>query len=201
MGIFTGTNGVTNSLPVILTSLVASKQGNDVIVSWNTVTEINNKGFEVERSLDGKNFKFVGFVKGAGNSNKSQTYRLNDVNAFQLNNATVLYFRLKQIDFDGKFTYSKIVSVNDNKESSNVVSVYPNPFTSDFNIQINTQQQGIVNIEIISIHGSLIATLTKEIKNGINIVPITENNSLKTGIYFVKTNINGEIKTIKLIKN
>lgn len=200
-GIFTGTDALSNPLPVTFTSLAANKQKNDVIVSWITATEINNKGFEVERSVDGKMFKFAGFVKGAGNSNKTQTYRLSDANAFGLSNASVLYYRLKQVDFDGQFSYSEMVSVGDDVALNNEVSVYPNPFANEFTITLNTSNSGMASIDIMNIQGKVVSTKIVSVVAGLNNFPITENASLQAGVYFVRTTLNGEVKTMKLVKN
>jgi hypothetical protein len=200
-GVFTGTDNSSNPLPVILTSLVANKIANDVNVSWNTATEINNKGFEVERAIDGKTFEYIGLVKGAGNSNKSQNYQFVDANAFKLFNTSVLYYRLKQVDFDGNFFYSTIVSVNNNDAFANGVSVYPNPFTNEFNISIIAENNNVANIETMDIQGKLVATKLVSTVKGLNIVSMNENSNLHAGIYFVRVTINGEIKTMKLVKN
>ena len=200
-GIFTGTDNSSNPLPVILTSFAANKIANDVIVSWKTTTEINNKGFEVERATDGKTFEFVGLIKGAGNSNKSQNYQFVDANAFKLFNTSVLFYRLKQVDFDGNFIYSSIVSVNNNDAFANGVSSYPNPFTNEFNISIIAENNNVANIEIMDIQGKLIANKLVSIVKGLNIVSMNENSNLHIGIYFVRVTINGEMKTMKLVKN
>ena len=200
-GVFTGTDISTNPLPVKFKSIFANKNADDVFVTWTTASEINNKGFEVERAIDGKTFELIGFVKGAGNSNKSQNYQFVDANAFKLFNASVLYYRLKQVDFDGNFIYSTIVSVNNNDAIANSVSIYPNPFTNEFNISINADNNNVVTIETMDIQGKLIATKSISIVNGLNVVPMSENSNLHAGIYFVRITINGEVKTMKLVKN
>lgn len=200
-GIFTGTNSINNPLPVKLLSLQATAKGNDVLVTWSTASEISNKGFEVERSVDSKLFKFAGFVKGVGNSNKTQTYRLSDANVFELSNASVLYYRLKQVDFDGKYTYSSIVSVSNNAVLDNEVSVYPNPFANEFTITLNASNSGMASIDIMNVQGKVVSTKIVSVVAGLNNFPISENASLQAGVYFVRTTLNGEVKTMKLVKN
>lgn len=200
-GVFTGTDNTTNPLPVTFKSLFANKNAEDVIVTWSTATEINNKGFEVERSIDGKTFDFIGFVKGMGNSNKVQNYQLTDANAFKQFPVSVLFYRLKQVDFDGKFSYSNMVSVNNNVEITNGVSAYPNPFTNELNVSINAANNETAIIEIMDIQGKIVASKSAAILTGINIIPFNENSYLQAGIYIARLTLNGEIKTIKLVKN
>lgn len=199
-GVFAGTDNNTNPLPVTLTSLAANKNANDVIVSWITASEINNKGFEVERSLDGKTFEYVGFVKGAGNANRNISYQITDKNAFELNKSAVLYYRLKQVDFDGNFNLSNVVSVNNNEAFANGIAVYPNPFVNAFIVSINAANSGIATIEIMDIQGKVVATKSIFINAGNSNVTVSENAHLHAGIYFVRININGEVKTMKLVK-
>jgi hypothetical protein len=200
-GVFTGTDNLTNPLPVKFKSLFANKYAEDVILTWNTASEVNNKGFEVERSIDGKTFELIGFVKGNGNSNKSQNYQYVDAVAFKSFNTSVLYYRLKQVDYDGNFFYSTIVSVNNNDANANSVSIYPNPFTNELNISIIADNNNVVNIETMDIQGKLVANKSISVVKGVNVVSMNENSSLHTGIYFVRIAINGEIKTVKLVKN
>lgn len=200
-GVFSGTDNSTNPLPVTFKSLFANKNADDVVVTWATASEINNKGFEVERSIDGKTFEFIGFVKGAGNSNKVQSYQLTDANAFKQYHVSMLYYRLKQVDFDGNFSYSSTVSVANNVEISNGISAYPNPFTNELNVSINAANNGVAIVEIMDIQGKIVATETVTIVTGINIIPFNENSYLQAGIYFARITLNSEVKTIKLVKN
>lgn len=89
---------------------------------WKTAEEVNNLGFEVQKSLDGKNWELLGWVDGAKNSKTEQSYRFVDEEF-----TTTSYYRLRQIDFDDSYTYSKIVCVIPEKESLDRFYVYPNP--------------------------------------------------------------------------
>jgi hypothetical protein len=91
---------VGSPLPVTLSTFTATTKAADALLSWTTVSETNNKGFEVERSINGRTFEKVGFVKGAGNSNRISNYGLTDVRAFDVTNSNILYYRLKQLDFN-----------------------------------------------------------------------------------------------------
>jgi hypothetical protein len=201
MGIFTGTNGFTNSLPVKLVSLTASALNNNVLVSWATASEENSKGFEVESSVDGNSFKFIGFVKGAFNSNTLLNYQLLDADAFENNASNVIYYRLKQLDMDGKFTYSKIVSVNKESKEENVFEVFPNPYNSEFNIVVNAVEAGNAIVKTFDLQGKEIGSKNFITVNGINTLNMADLANINKGIYIVKVIVNGRTFVHKLVKN
>lgn len=111
-----------NPLPVTLLEFKAELKNNTVETKWKTATEINNDYFTVEKSIDNKNFTEVDIVKGAGNSNSIITYYLKDNEPF----LGISYYRLKQTDFDGKYSYSKSVAITNNNSS---LKISPNPVT------------------------------------------------------------------------
>lgn len=125
-------------LPVTLLSFDARRQTKlSVMVNWETVTEINNKGFEVERRLDGEaGFTRIGFTPTraiAGNSNSRIDYSYADANGF----AGVSYYRLKQVDIDNRFTYTHIKAVKGMGETQVSVMLYPNPNYGQFTIRLD----------------------------------------------------------------
>lgn len=126
---------VVTVLPVTLVSFSANREGDLNNLTWKTSFENNSKGFEVERSWNGRRFEKVGFVAGHGDSNSGSDYSFVDKSPL-LNS----YYRLKQLDFDGTFAYSSIVSV---KNPSSAVVAYPNPATDHFYLR-NLQEKGEV---------------------------------------------------------
>ena len=112
-----------NSLPIELLSFDAIPNGEIVDISWSTALELNNDFFTVERSNDAVNFEELIIIDGAGNSNQTLNYTTKDVNPFN----GVSYYRLKQTDFDGKFAYSNIVSVEFTTPKMLDLVVFPNP--------------------------------------------------------------------------
>jgi hypothetical protein len=183
-----------------LVSLKATKVNEDVLVSWTTATEINNRGFNIERSIDGKTFEFVGFVKGAGNSNVTNNYRLEDANAFAITGVSKLYYRLKQMDNDGKFEYSDVISVNNAELTTVELDAYPNPFSDKLTVSVTAIETETVNIDVVDISGRVMLSLNKTIDNGKNLITIDEVSALNKGIYFIKLNSNGASKVVKMIK-
>jgi hypothetical protein len=136
--------------------------------------------------MDGKNFETIGFVKGAGNTNTITKY------SYQDNYQSNTFYRLKQIDFDGKFEFTDIVVVKD-MEIEIEIQLTPNPFTN--NIEINSDVN-ILSAEIIDITGK--ARIAETI-NGMNATINTSD--LSKGIYFVKISTGDKIITKKIIKN
>ncbi|KAA0990388.1 T9SS type A sorting domain-containing protein [Dyadobacter aurulentus] len=118
------------SLPVTLVSFEGRKENDNAVLTWKTSQETNNKGFEIERSDDGKHFEKIGFVDTHSyGSDTIRNYQYLDTNPSAGSN----YYRLKQLDHDGKFAYSKIVNVNFGKASR--MFVYPNPTMGDLFIE------------------------------------------------------------------
>lgn len=126
------------ALPVELLSFTGQHTEKGNLLTWATTNEIQNKGFEVENSKDGLRFDKIGFVAGKGTSSQVQNYRFED--AAPLESAEkVVYYRLKQLDFDGGFEYSNIISIRIN--GKNTIGVFPNPGKDIFTLT------GIKNIE------------------------------------------------------
>ncbi len=128
---YTATFTVTTPLPVKYQNFDVSRKPSVNYLQWSTATEINNDYFEVQHSNDGSNFTDVGFVKGHGNSNTERNYSFEHA----VSSGKVFYYRLKQVDFDGRYEYSGIVSVkSDGKRSEESIIIAPNPVTDVANV-------------------------------------------------------------------
>ncbi len=171
-------------LPVKLISFDAKLDRNlGTILQWKTAQERNNKGFEIEMSTDGSHFESIGFVNGAGNSQRTQAYE------FIASQFTAAYYRIKQIDFDGNFEYSEVV-YSGNQESE--MAILPNPFVASFSIQSN---QEIQKIELIDLTGRLM------LSENINALQANINTSeLPKGIYFINIYQGAKVNTQRIIK-
>lgn len=130
-----GFGDVTGILtPVELTAFEARVMGTAVELTWQTASELNNHGFEVERSEDGLNWEMIDFVEGYGTTQEVQNYRMKD----RLPKAGINYYRLRQVDYDGAFAYSDIVSLHVSTEGQNPlanISVYPNPVVNQLHLE------------------------------------------------------------------
>ncbi len=198
-GVFTGTD-ISNPLPVQLLSFEAKANGNDVALNWITASELNNKGFEIERSSDGIEFSKVKFVEGKGNTNKVSNYLTLDIDAFLSARSNTLYYRLKQLDADGSFSYSNIVSVSKSELSGSIV-LYPNPFNRELHIAVKSSKETSAVISMIDIQGrELYHNPAQQIHKGENTISIDMVANLKAGIYFISIQTGEETRVIKAIK-
>jgi hypothetical protein len=179
-----GTAASTNSpLPIDLLAFSGKELDKVNLLEWATATETNNDYFLPEKSADGVNFVEMTRVKGAGNSNTSLYYSQVDETPY----SPVTYYKLKQVDFDGKYTYSDIISLahNNSSDQSELLNLYPNPTNSEINLEIYSPVDGFVEIEIVDMFGRTVINQKSEVKMG-NDVLVYDVSSLAAGAYFSK---------------
>ena len=172
-------------LPVELTSFTSSASAEGVTLSWTTASEINNHGFEVERSYDGSIFSSVGFVNGHGTSTETHNYNYVDKPQNNLNNT--LYYRLKQVDMDGHSTYSQVLTVKmDIPTHFSLAQNYPNPFNPSTTIKYTVPQNGPVTIKLYDITGREVKTLVNEVKEVGSYDLKVDASGLASGVYIYR---------------
>lgn len=182
-------------LPVELISFSANNKENYIQLSWQTASEINNLGFDIERSQDGKTWETLNFVAGHGNTNQTINYEYEDHRPLYGSN----YYRLKQMDFDGQFEYSKVVLVEMNKGTANI-SIYPNPVNHDLTIKLTEEQATAGQLFVYDYSGKQILQLSVNLEKGTNILPVTTAN-LQSGIYFMQLTYDNQVSEIvKFVK-
>lgn len=184
-------------LPVTLLGLKARKVNKQTSLTWSTASEQNSDYFLVERSVDGVNFiKSLGSVTAAHNSSTLKNYSLNDVTPSSKWN----YYRLKQFDLDGKFTYSNIAAVNFDNPASQIL-IYPNPAVSQLNVELNSDKADKLSIEIIDSKGAIVRRQTWNVLQGANLTKINIEN-MAQGAYVLKYyGKDGTPNYTKFIKN
>lgn len=185
-------------LPVELVFFNASVRNNSVILSWKTATEIQNYGFEIERSLDSKNWTKLGFINGHGNSNSPKEYSFED-NSYSKSGS--YYYRLKQLDVDGGFSFSNTISVVIDQVPNNfeLYQNYPNPFNPTTIIKYTITEESFVTVKVYNIVGSEIMTLVNE-KLGAGSYECSFNaSSLSSGAYIYKIQAGNFSATKKMI--
>ena len=181
---------INDPLPVELVQFNADCQNNGTVkLSWTTASEINNDYFDVQKSFDASDFFSIGTVAGNGNSNTINYYEFID------EESGTAYYRLKQVDFDGKFDYSDVV-VASCKTDNFEIKAYDN--FSGFAVQVLANFSDKVTIEIVDTRGRLIASKSVNIIEGMNNFQLDEN--ISTGIYFIRLNGEKMNESLKVFK-
>lgn len=178
--------------------------GNKVRLDWFTVTEINNAGFSIERSKDGVNFTEIFFISGSGTSSNRNTYSYIDEDV----SYGTYYYRLKQLDHDGSFSYLKIVTVDLGLPTSfDLRQNFPNPFNPSTKI-IFVVPQGVVGnvkLKVFDLLGNEIATLVDESKSAgiyeveFNPSSLSDIAGLKSGVYLYQLSAGSFSQSRKMI--
>lgn len=180
-------------LPIELASFNVNCIDGHVLSEWSTFTEINNDYFTIERSLDGVNFKSIGTISGAGNSNNIKYYSFIDDSRL----LDIAYYRIKQTDFNGNYEY--FITKASNCQEKKEINIYPNPFQNEIKISFNESIKIDYKIEIKNYLGQIVGTYSA-LKNSEGIKINIENNLTK-GIYFIQILNKSEIiHTQKIIK-
>ncbi len=177
-------NPEAGPMPVTLTKFTASlMQNNRVLLDWGTSMEINCKEFIVERSFDGNSFSQVAVVGGNGTTSLFHSY--STVDDLPSSMGTAAYYRLKQMDLDGKSHLSKVVSVK-LKKDNNVSSVSPNPFTSYLNVTMEWSKTEIITVKVINVQGKDVLTKSVQVNKGSNYIKLDDLSRLPSGNYFIQ---------------
>ncbi len=172
------------TLPVTLVNFRGEQSGNTNKLLWSTSTEIDNRGFELERSSDGRNFSSITFVASKaenGNSNSTLNYNYNDVRPLAGNN----YYRLKQVDKDGKTTFSNVVLLSSKVADITLSSVYPNPTTRELNLVITSPKAEKVTVIVTDLTGKVLLQTATLLVIGDNQQTFNVQQ-LAAGTYFIK---------------
>jgi hypothetical protein len=185
------------TLPITLISFEAEKKIESVLLIWETLAEINNDFFTIEKSKDGEYFEFVGTVKGAGNSLEKLRYELIDPTPF----SGVTYYRLKQTDFNGEHTYSELRAVDYGNDNSKKIVVFPNPTNGQELFLSENSRSEYTLVSLTTADGKKI--FRKKIDNQFNTIKKLEllnGVQLNSGVYFLKvTYSDHSSKTKKVI--
>ncbi|GEO04555.1 hypothetical protein AAE02nite_22190 [Adhaeribacter aerolatus] len=186
-------------LPVELLYLKATKQDNNVVeVEWATAMEKNSEGFEVQVSQDAQNYRTLAFVnsKAGGNTNQKQVYTFHDKENGKYGTR---YYRLMQRDMNGDSEYfgPKAVQIGEATES---LSVYPNPFTSEVNLELNAEEAGTMHVMVTNAIGAKVLERTLQVERGSSKQNLKFNSNLPQGMYHITTRMNGKVQHFKLLK-
>lgn len=200
---------ISFDIPVELTSFTASLEKQKVVLVWSTATETNNSHFEIERKLKNRDWEKISEVNGAGTTTIPQTYSFEDDLSFTMYDGKILY-RLKQIDFDGSFSYSKIVSVDVKMipDKFSLSQNYPNPFNPITKIRYSIPYLEMVNhtvsttLKVYDILGNEVTTLVNEEKTAGYYEVEWDASQMRSGVYFYRMEAGSfnQIKKMTLIR-
>jgi len=205
-----GLKNADQALPVELTSFTAKVIGGKVNLNWSTATEVNNFGFEIERSLSSHSsslnghslpntWEVVGFVSGAGNSNSVKEYSYTDL-SLNLDLNLNLRYRLKQIDNDGSFAYSKEVEVLNSKPSTYQLSQnFPNPFNPSTVISYQLPVSSQVSLKVYDVLGNEVASLVNLQQEAGSYNVTLDASTLASGTYIYRLIAGDFVSTKKLV--
>ncbi|MBX2930825.1 MAG: choice-of-anchor J domain-containing protein [Chitinophagaceae bacterium] len=170
--------------PVTFTSFTGEKSGNRNILSWTTATEANNKGFELQRSVNGIEFSTVTFIPSKaenGTSNVELAYTYTDKAS-----STNIYYQLKQIDKDGKYAYSNTVVIKGEKPTRfDIVNIYPNPAKDRLSVTVTAPKASQATLTITDMTGKIVMQQNNQLTLGENNISINVV-ALNTGNYIIK---------------
>lgn len=185
----------TGIVPVELASFIASvwQDEKTVQLNWTTATEINNSGFEIQKQVSSKqsavgNWEVIGFVPGFGTTTEPKSYSFIDEDV-----TTGIYkYRLKQIDFDGSFTYSNEieVAVDFTPKEFILYQNYPNPFNPTTTIKYSLPVESLVSIYIFNALGEVIEELVSKVQSSGNYEVTWNAQNYSSGIYYYSFEVN-----------
>jgi Concanavalin A-like lectin/glucanases superfamily/Secretion system C-terminal sorting domain len=182
------------SLPLKMGAFTASKQAAGIQLNWEILSEQNTSHFEVERSADGSSFISLGRINSRGNSAIKQLYNYTDAQPGAGNN----FYRLKLVDADDAFTYSRVIVVK-NDNSLMTLQLFPNPATDVLQVQIPSPKKETVSLFITGADGKIIYKTTMQLMQGNNAVSIPVQQYPSGSYYFVVEDSQGK-KTKSFIK-
>ncbi len=190
---------VTDNVPVELAGFSAIAVNDGVKLEWTTASELNNNGFEIERSINTQeNFITVGFVEGNGTSTEVNNYSF--IDRLELTGMQSIQYRLKQVDYDGTFSYSNVVNVDVNIPDGFVLNQnYPNPFNPSTKISYSVEGNAFVLLKVYDFIGREVRTLVSETRPAGIYTVIFDASDLPSGTYFYTLSAGDYVSTKKMI--
>ncbi len=192
---FGGAGQTGQPLPVELVSFSGLCEDGIINLTWQTASEFNSSHFDVEKSRDGENWQLLSTIASAGTSNELISYQTADHNAIDGNN----YFRLRQVDNDGKEKLYDPINVSCPEVTTGYFSSFTNPSGSAFQVIVNNKDLiGVCTLNMVDATGKVIEQREIEVKDGINMFVV--NQELTPGIYFLNISNGKESSNIKIVK-
>jgi len=200
---FSGECNLLVSLPIELVTFDATLVDNDVKLDWVTATEENNAGFEIQRSFDGRNFETIDFVAGSGTTQETKNYDFSDKNIQNRALSNIIYYRLKQMDYDGTEVYTEAISIKMAAEAHlDIISVSNNGGSRGDNetaIYFNSPTHTDINVSVFDINGKLMIQTVIDADKGINEAKLEVAN-LQSGLYIISMDNGFSVTTTKYLR-
>jgi hypothetical protein len=188
--------GSLAAVPVEFYEFKVNRKGEDAAyIYWSTATELNNEKFLVERSTDGITYKTIATVAGAGNSVSVQNYTMLDPSL----EPRTYYYRIKQVDFDGKYSYSVVRILNLNSNLVAQPEIYPVPFNGDLKVKMELDTESETELKILDLNGKTVLRKLFEGTKGTNIFNLN-TTQLTYGVYFLEVSNGGNVYSEKIVK-
>jgi hypothetical protein len=195
-----GTAQGTSALPVSLLAFLAEAKTNTIECLWTTANEVNNRGFEVQRATNPDVFTTIGWVDGNGTVNVMKNYKFvdDDVQPNQ-----VYYYRLRQVDYDGQFTITKVIAAIIRDNGAVIVEAFPNPYKEATTIRYMITRAAMVTIEIMDVTGKMVKRYQQGLQDaGQYTFPFSaKNNGLSAGTYMVSVWCDDQRYQLRLTEN
>ena len=191
---------VNRPLPVVLAAFTAVRNNANALLTWTTATETNNKGFEVQVSTDGAAYRTLSFVSSESpNSVQNKNYKYVDTEAGKTG---IRYYRLHQLDYDGKDSYSPVRVVNfDGTVSPTGLVAYPNPFTDklDFNLDATAVGNRVAHVQLLDMTGRVVREQNLTVQNAS--LTLENLSDLRAGLYMARITLpDGSTQTVRIQK-
>ena len=187
----------TSIVPVELVSLTSAIEGNKVSLNWLTASELNNRGFEIERSVDNATWTAVGFSEGKGTTTETQYYNfIDDISGQSFKK---YFYRLKQVDFNGNFRYSDVTEVIKVPSQFNLAQNYPNPFNPNTTIKYAISNPQLVTLKVYDVLGKEVITLVNQMQTSGDYEVEFNAEELGSGVYYYQLKAGEFVSTKKMI--
>jgi len=182
--------------PVEMLPLVATPNKTEILLTWQTLSEKNNKGFHIYRSEDGTQYQNIGWKDGMINSNIPVSYQFSDKD---VKPHIIYYYRLHQEDLDGRFSYSNIAEAMIVDELQYAISIYPNPTDNFVNLNYFSDIQSKMFVKLYDMNGKLLYEQTVNMEIGKGSLSLDLSN-LALATYHLEVTVNGKVETFKIVK-
>jgi hypothetical protein len=187
--------GQTVLMPIELVTFKAQQANLNTRLTWTTASESNNAGFDMERSEDGTRFQSIGWIEGKGTTTEAQEYLFDDK---YLREGMTYYYRLRQVDYNGQFNFSQVVTVTTDVKGTVVGEFYPNPATAGkVTLEVTSTEEGTWQAQVYDPSGKELSNQQIAVAKGFQAVAF-DFSTLTPGLYFVKLQ-DGANKTYRRI--